>query len=275
MALNPDMARAHLQEVHDAYFSWLRICVGVVVMGVALEGPEAWREFQSAFSREIKHHGRWIPALAFAGWILVVIGLAGEIVFETLVSQSDGTIRTFDANLIKAARIDTVAARGQADAARSETAKLNVRAKEAELELFRLQQKQIPRRLSDQQKRDIARGLSRFNGQYAQIEFQTFSPELKFAKDLVGALGTDGAKWNISDSPTMDADQVVGIKVKVNRFATSKTILASRALVGLLRSVGLVAVTGPDLSEYISPERRGPDDYAPTVQMRIIVGRRP
>jgi hypothetical protein len=269
MALNPDQIRAHLHEVRDGYFWWLSFCVWVVVAGVTLEGPEAWETLKKAFSKkDDSDHNRVIAAVAFLGWFLVVGGIVGEGIYESKVSQADGAIQTFE-------RQETDATRKQADATRLETAKLNDRATRAELELFKLQQKQIARHLSDQQKKAIAQGLSEFAGQYARIEFQIYSPELNFVKELAGALGATGAKWNAYDSPSLEADKTLGIKVKVYRFATDRTIEAATALVKMLRRETHLLVTGPDVSELIPQEKRGPADYAPTMQMLITVGRHP
>lgn len=78
---------------------FFRFLVGsslVVVVGVALEGPEVIHEVRNIW-RTVKQETRgWVKVVGLLGWILVVIGVAGEGVFESAFSISDGQIQTFD-----------------------------------------------------------------------------------------------------------------------------------------------------------------------------------
>lgn len=159
--------------------------------------------------------------MGLLGWLLVAFGIAGELVFESKVSKADGDVQTFESKLIEEGR--------------GETAKLNLRAKvldlklkDAELALLKIRLKEIPRRLSSEQRRTLALGLSQFAGQWVTIQWRMYRTESQdLASDLLLALGKQGANWNAGDLTNNDADQTLGMNIKVYRFATDQTIIAS------------------------------------------------
>jgi hypothetical protein len=74
-----------------------------------LEGPElvygtisiVRRKFCKADSTEQRHLPDWIAVLGLLGWLLVVLGVAGEYVADALVSKADGNIQTFNDILLR------------------------------------------------------------------------------------------------------------------------------------------------------------------------------
>src|SRR6266702_3818833 len=79
--------RQDLQNCRDSYFSWLIISAAVVVIGVALEGPELGYETVKIFRRRcLGQKSRptpdWVALVALLGWGLVVLGVAGEVIAE-------------------------------------------------------------------------------------------------------------------------------------------------------------------------------------------------
>src|ERR1700732_229944 len=94
-----DLMRADLQSWRDWWFGWLLVSTATVGLGLALEGPELWFEIRD-ISRRRRDRRRffvtwptdppdWMKLLAFAGWILIVLGVVGEGAIEGVVYQAD------------------------------------------------------------------------------------------------------------------------------------------------------------------------------------------
>lgn len=102
-----DMMKADLLDWHRFWFSWLLISTALVVIGLALEGGELWYEMRSIarinfrFFRYrtviLEHRVEWAKAIAFIGWMLIVVGVAGEMFTEVMISDADRNIEAFDA----------------------------------------------------------------------------------------------------------------------------------------------------------------------------------
>jgi len=117
--------RRDLQNNRDSFFLWLLISAAVVVIGVALEGPELVYETINIVRRRCirKRPLRtpdWVKITALLGWCLVVLGVAGEVVAERFTSLADGNLQTFNdillSDAIKKAGDAKASAIGAADA---------------------------------------------------------------------------------------------------------------------------------------------------------------
>jgi hypothetical protein len=113
-----DLMKSDLQLWRDNCFDWLLVSTLVVIIGVALEGPELVhgtisiirRKFGRVDSAEQHHLPDWIALLGLFGWFLVVLGVAGEYVTDAMVSKADGNIQTFNDIMLTGARKDTALA---------------------------------------------------------------------------------------------------------------------------------------------------------------------
>ena len=140
-------------------------------------------------------------------------------------------------------------------------------------DLLKLREQVTPRRLSSEQKNEIASSLREFKELPAQLDRELVSPEVRdISDDILTALGPQGAGWSVGDSSSPDAKAMRGITVEVLYAATPKSVTAARTLVESLRHDGLM-VTGPDLSRLA---RRGDAPAEPrAMQIKITVGRKP
>lgn len=122
--------REELQKNSDGYFSWVIVSAIVVAIGVAMEGPEVLHElwprlfawFTWTSKDRLRRFERAVKKIGLVGWLLVVIGVAGEGVFELLQNRAEGQLQSFNAILLKDARL-TASAAGQSanDAADAST----------------------------------------------------------------------------------------------------------------------------------------------------------
>jgi hypothetical protein len=90
--------RFNLQGFDDWFFYWVMASAFVVVLGCAMEGPEIlhelWPTVFAVFS------SRWVKKVGLVGWLLVVLGVAGEGVFEVFEYKTQGLLQTFDEILL-------------------------------------------------------------------------------------------------------------------------------------------------------------------------------
>lgn len=122
------LIRADFIAYRETCFNWLLAATGLVVAGLALEGPELWHEITSInrhwrfrrrfhFSLPEEHAPNWATLLAFVGWLLIVVGVAGEYVADSFVSRADGYVQTFDEILLTETQNRTALASERASAA--------------------------------------------------------------------------------------------------------------------------------------------------------------
>lgn len=90
------------QAARDDAFFWLLIASSAVALGVILEGPEIVHESTRAIRRLLfgafkeKETASWIVLTGLLGWILVVIGVAGEGIAEGFVSRADARLESLN-----------------------------------------------------------------------------------------------------------------------------------------------------------------------------------
>jgi hypothetical protein len=137
-----DLMKADLQYWRDYWFQWLLWSARAVVCGVFLEGPDLWyelsclvhRKFGQWTSKEKHQAPDWVTVAALLGWILVVAGVAGEVVTESFISQADGNLQTFNDVLLTEARKEAGAAKASAESAAAASSKARQQASEVAIQ---------------------------------------------------------------------------------------------------------------------------------------------
>jgi hypothetical protein len=93
-----DAIRSDLQSFSDSFFWLALVSSAFVVIGVALEGPELlhelWPKTFSVFAK------RWVKKIGLIGWLLVVLGVGGEVIFGLLENKAQGLLQTFNEILL-------------------------------------------------------------------------------------------------------------------------------------------------------------------------------
>jgi hypothetical protein len=219
--------RADLQHVRFGYFVWLLIASGVVVVGVAMEGPEVWHETANIFNHrptETEHKPpNWVKLLATLGWMLIVLGVAGEGIAEAYVSWADSTLQTFNDILLGEAQKEAAFAIERA-------ANANERAGE-------LEQRLADRHITLKQRKKILAILAAHRGTRVSVTYIT--PSSSDAQEYSIELGEvfRAAKWTVVPYQwltSMDTP-VYGFAVEIReKGALSKRKLLERTIRGAL-----------------------------------------
>ena len=114
--------RECLQRTSNDFFAGVITFSIAVVIGVALEGPELlhemWPRLFTCFTGESVSHlrkfKRLVIKIGFWGWLLVVVGIVGESVFEALQNRAEGQLQTFNDILLADAQRNAGGARASA-----------------------------------------------------------------------------------------------------------------------------------------------------------------
>ena len=178
VARNDELVRSELENVRSIFFVCLVGATVAVFAGVAFEeGEELMHAVRRVLPLDPMTVYRWAKRLTRAGWILIVIGVAGEGIFEVYVSRADGILATFDNILLNEARkessgavIGAAAANVQVAEARKRTAELEKESAELRAENLRLEAIIAPRSLSLDQQQKIADACRKFHGHGVMVK---------------------------------------------------------------------------------------------------------
>ena len=94
--------RIKLESIRTHDFHLLLWMTALVAIGVIFEGPEISHEVRTAWLRcrgrrtRVREAVPWITLAAAFGWLLIVIGVAGEGYWDAAVSHDDQAITSFD-----------------------------------------------------------------------------------------------------------------------------------------------------------------------------------
>lgn len=133
-----ELVRASIQHLVDRYFGGLKASTIAVVIGVSLELPDIYYEIVEWFRKRrglvISEKRGLIVLLSSVGLLFVILGVAGEYLFESMTSQAEGYLRSFDETLLANTQQETSRAYERAANAAREAEAANVKAGELEKE---------------------------------------------------------------------------------------------------------------------------------------------
>jgi|GEM_PF-5096892 len=123
--------RKAMSDSRDRDFWRLLISTAMVSVGVLMEGPELVIEIielarrksrerknllvPSLYRKEPRKH-EWLKILGTIGWLLILVGVGGEGIYEGLIGPKDSAIKVFDDALVTAALNKAEAVSRKADA---------------------------------------------------------------------------------------------------------------------------------------------------------------
>jgi hypothetical protein len=309
-----DLMRVDLEYWADWWFRFLKVSTALVVIGVVFEGPEVFHVGVSVFRHwwhvivnwwqtkrrltdfcgwdevcpELNVIARpnesrtpnWIAVMGLIGWMLVVFGVAGEGIAETVLADADSNLRSFNNALLTEARKETALALERSAETRLETAKLRTEAarltelaEHERLLRIQLEGEVVWRRLSKVDQTIIGIHLRPFLRENAFVSYEFDSADAKsFATDI--ALGLQGAKWNVAPpsfilisavpkfgNPIAPIVTGVGISTTGDDFS----VRAGKALCDELDRLGFD----------VSPPVIAPDQNPSAIVVRVTVHGRP
>jgi hypothetical protein len=106
-----ELARKDFQVLRDWYFYALTWCTAMVAIGVVAEEFEdifklRWlrRIIPTNLLLPIHRLDAWAGGISKAGWVLIILGVAGEGLFEAWVSRADGWLQEFNNTILVTAQ---------------------------------------------------------------------------------------------------------------------------------------------------------------------------
>jgi hypothetical protein len=203
-----DCMWSDLLNWRDMWFWWLSLSTKSVVVGLLGEAPELLWDISSIlkgwnFRRKFRFSlpegqaASWVKTLAFIGWILIVVGVAGEWESEIRVGDADAILQDFISANLTEAQTETNRAIEFASVNELEAAKLRKDAEGLKADNLKLEAQIAPRRLDLEQERQITehcKGFkSLFEGKRIKLVSYTLDTEaFVFAEQIVGALRASG-----------------------------------------------------------------------------------
>ena len=122
--------RTSFQSLRDTYFVRLEVCTFAVVIGVLIEESEyflSWPRVRERIPLGIllpaHRFDTWVQRISKAGWILILLGVGGEFVYEARVSRADGWLQEFN-NILSVAQQTEIKGLGDITAKARSDAKL-------------------------------------------------------------------------------------------------------------------------------------------------------
>jgi hypothetical protein len=185
----------------ESLYFWLTVFTILVIVGVVLEGEELLAELQTSGWMHVEHKAAKI------GFALLVIGLAGELFFQTKIESADAELkRQSDTNIAEAQKEAARASERAADA--------NERSKVLENDAAKLKaanlalEKQIsPRDLSPDQRVNIGKSIEGFSGKKVTVTSYASDVEsLRLGKEIIESLN----KGRIAVVPNLASQVVFG-----------------------------------------------------------------
>lgn len=235
--------RDDLQRSSHGFFLWVLFSAFVVVIGVALEGPEIihemWPRFFSWFTwpsaERLHKFERAVKRIGLVGWLMVVVGVMGEGIFEGLQNRVEGQLQTFNNILLKDARLTSSAAkqsaldaagasaRAQASADKADVDAIEaekkvgvvaskadnlgtqLKAAEAQLKTDEAQRAELEKSLMPRTFSIVGNGqlpnldkLSQFKGTKFVVRFLPDAEAERAASNLIGVLTSSSVGWKLS-----------------------------------------------------------------------------
>ena len=224
--------KGDLLNWRDEWFVCLLISTGVVAIGLLFELPELALEIrhirQDRRDRNMffvtSHHEappKW-KILAFVGWFLIVLGVAGEGVFEMLVSRVDGQVQTLNNVLFESTQ------------------------KEATAAAMALEAPMLPRHLSYIQKKFLSNKISHFRDHEIQITcFNGLAEAVNFERDFIEVLnGNPDKAACLSGYGGMEYTPPIEIDAGAERKGDAEILLDALTDVGINKRDIVVKIKG-------------------------------
>ncbi len=294
-----DMMKADLLEWHSFWFGWLLIATALVVVGLTLEDGELWYEMRSIARSKfrffryrtlvLERRVEWAKVIAFVGWILIVVGVAGEMFTEVMISDADRNIEAFDAIVLADARRESAFALERAAHAEAtaktfdvQIAQLEAKARSAEatakgfeaqiaaaqrdaaeskkeaeserLARVTLQKELQPRRLSSEQKDKLAALVKPFAPVSIILEWTAAGGQesADLARDMYDAIVSAGIPIPIANRTILEDQYFKGVLLRIGNDRRGEAELIAGFLIDAKLSARPVNTLPPTNAQQLS-----------------------
>ena len=236
--------KSDFQALRDAYFHRLTGCTIAVVVGVILEEVEyflSWPSVRRFVPLQIllptHRFDLWVAKITKLGWALIVLGVAGEGLYEARVSHADGWLQDFGNIVVASVQREAADAVGEAGRAIERAGEANREAGEARKEaerlhrenlllqadVLKLRERMADRHLTPKQQSAIANRLCpQFGGLNITSGLYCADGEMNAsAADIDGALPllcpNNRIGWAVSISPVQTTEGFSGLRISWTR----------------------------------------------------------
>lgn len=233
--------RDDITQIRDCFFFLFLVCTFVVVIGVVLEEIK----FRTGKSYVDAESGIFSPetsiALAKLGLWLVVLGIAGEALFETATSWTDGLLQDFNNTLLAITTTEAGNAGRSAEAAHKLGLELLGKYKAAEQEIIELKAEKLPRRLSSEQKAKLLRLVAAFQVKTISVGCVNGGKEaFDFEQDFVNAFSSPHSPVKL-DSYMVSCGNILGavnvppiqIESGIERLSDADVLVSALVEIGI------------------------------------------
>jgi hypothetical protein len=272
-----DLMRADLVYWRDLWFGQLLLATKVVVGGLILEGPELMCELTSIVRKRNQwgrlelpevHIPDWVKLVAFLGWILIVLGVAGEWITNASFSDADNNLQTFTSINLAEAQKEAAFAIERASSNEKEAGQLRKDAEAEHLARVKLQKQIQPRTINESDRKKLAETLRpfapNFKGRKVKISSQTGDAEgMLFSLEIMDVLTSAGIDVDADGMGALISVHAVAMGVIIKGPPIDRDFI--RSLVG-----GLNAKLGTDLGTSVYGEWK--PEYS---ELGIMVGVKP
>jgi hypothetical protein len=198
--------KTDLQHLRYRYFVCLLVSTAIVGIGLLLEvfeiAHDMWGvrkkksielKYWLAPSMERREYRTpdWMKVLTAVGWLLIVVGVMGEGVFEGYVSWADGTLQTFNDILLGEAQKEAAFGIEGASQAQKENSELSI-------VLIKLRRSSGWRYLSPQEQDELAKALRKYPKHRVVMEFESGHEEREKFADNFGVVFGNKLRWDAS-----------------------------------------------------------------------------
>lgn len=230
-------ALGKFRHENEVFLDW---CTGLVVVGVFLEVFEIVHELREKFGPFKIHRPdrKWIPVVGFVGWMLIVVGVAGELWFGHRVSIKNEELESLSNSLLGDAQLAATEAITQSRNSLSRNVALGIELQNAEvdvanatkraadanreadeerIERLKLEKQIAPRRLTSQQKSALSGTCARFPyRRVAVVSYMADTESLIFSSQILEALNCKLGSFSVDDqrSSELPAGVLFGMQIK-------------------------------------------------------------
>src|ERR1039457_5783264 len=255
------------QALRDSYFLKLQVCTWIVVTGVFIEEAEyvaSWqwlRNLLPIWMLVPKHRlDSWVTALSRIGWVLIILGVAGEGAYESLVSRADGLLQEFSNTLLATAQRQAADAIGEAGRANEraynnekEAARLTKQgealkkvAEDEGLARVRLQKLVAWRTITESDQKNIGARLKRSQGIRIGFTVNAGDPEGYAFATQIAAIALE-AGWQIGFFAPIAHLGGFQSGITIGATGDANTHDAANALARALTALGFTVARSPDI----------------------------